>query len=142
MRFLTDILLALCVSSVFIGVLFLISPDGNLKNSVKYALSLAFIISVTASVSIGDFGFDFSPDIAEPNISYEEMAVANAKLVYGETLKQSGINFQDILVFTDKDEFDNIKIIKVVIRTDEAPSAIKEALKEVCDNIEVVVENE
>ncbi len=142
MRFLTDILLAVCVSSVFIGALFLISPDGNLKNSVKYALSLVFIISVIASASFGDLGFEFSLNTGEPDISYEEMAVANAKLVYSETLKQSEINFSDISVFTDKDEFDNIKIIRVVIKTKESPSAVKSALGEVCNNIEVVVENE
>lgn len=142
MKFLTDILLAVCVSSVFIGVLFLISPDGNLKNSVKYALSLAFIISVVASAKLGDLGLDFSVSTAEQNISYEEMAVANAKLVYSETLKKSKINFSDIAVFTDKDEDGDIKIIKVVIKTDESPSAVKNALGEVCDNIEVVVENE
>lgn len=142
MNFLTNILLALCVSSVFIGLLFLISPDGNLKNSVKYALSLAFIISVVGSVSIGKFQFDFSPTEAKNTVSYEEMAVANAKLVYSQTLSRSKINFSDISVFTDKDEVGDIKIIKVVIKTNESEGAVKSALGEVSDNIEVVVENE
>ena len=142
MNFLTDILLAICVSAVFIGALFLISPDGNLKNSVKYTLSLAFIISVVASASIGDFGLDFSTNALGESISYEAMAVANAKLVYSQTLKRSDINFFEISVFTNKAEGDDIKIIKVVIKTNESESAVKTALGEVCDNIEVVVENE
>ncbi len=142
MSFLTDILLALCVSSVFVGALFLICPDGNLKSSVKYALSLAFIISVAASASFGDLNVDFNAHTAETYISYEEMAVANAKLVYSQALQKSGIKFSDLSVFTDKDELDNIKIIRVVIKTNESPHRVRAALGEVCNNIEVVVENE
>lgn len=142
MSFLTDILLAICVSAVFIGALFLISPDGNLKNSVKYALSLAFVISVVASARVGNFSLDFPNDTIKQGIGFEEMAVANAKLVYSETLKRSNIKFSEISVFTNKDESNNIKIIKVVVKTNESESAVKTALGEVCNNIEVVVENE
>ena len=133
---------AFCVTSVFIGALFMIAPEGNMSKSVKYVLSLAFLLSLVTVVSFGKSEQKIQVDNIENGISYEEISVVNARLVYSETLRQSGINFSFIEVFTDKNENGDIKIIKVVVKTEESEERVRSALSEVCKNIEVAVENE
>lgn len=113
-----------------------------MSKSVKYVLSLAFLLSLVTVVSFGKVEQKIQVDNIENDISYEEISVVNARLVYSEALRQSGINFSFIEVFTDKNENGDIKIIKVVVKTEESKERVRSALSEVCENIEVAVENE
>ena len=57
-------------------------------------------------------------------------------------VKNSGIEFNEIEIYTDKDETNSISINKVVIYTACTKQAVLEALGEAAENIEVEIINE
>lgn len=143
MNILASLLAAFCASAVFIGALYMICPEGAMKNSVKYILGLVFLISVIAASGItvkkSDLDFDM---IEAPAVSAKDLDIASAKYVYSFALKENDIDFSEITVCTDKYEDGSIYISKVIIKSDENREKILSALAEAAKNIEVVIENE
>ena len=62
MNYLTEIVSAFCVVCVFVGSLYMLCPDGKLSKSIKYVLSLVFLVSVMmiAGMGKGKINFDFN----------------------------------------------------------------------------------
>ncbi len=141
MEYVKAIILSFCVASVFIGILYIITPDGNISKSVKYLLSLAFLVTVITAGKVGNIDVEL-PDFEVSQAEVDELLVENAKLTYSEALRNSNINFSAVTVFTNKDENGNIKITKVEIKTDQTYEAVKQALGEVANTVEVIITNE
>ena len=141
MEFVKSIILSFCAASVFIGILYTITPDGNISKSVKYLLSLAFIITVIVAGKSVKVSVEL-PELQVTQSDAYNLLAQNARLTYSEALKNSNINFSNITVFTNKDENGDIKIIRVEIKTEETEKAVKQALGEVSLLAEVIVINE
>lgn len=96
---------ALCAACVLIGALHLITPDGAMSKPVKYALSVVFLISVisAAAIPLKKISVDITvPDCEE--YSEESLYATSAEYVYGQLLKNAGIEFTKITVCTDKSD--------------------------------------
>ncbi len=143
MNFLSSAISSFCASCVFIGALFMLCPEGNISKSVKYVLSLVFLVTVISAAGIGvkNFNIDFDFE-SVPTVSTEQMDNLSIKLAFEEVLRKNGINFEEITVFTDKLETDSISINKVIIRSDCEKEKIYSVLGNVANSIEVEVINE
>lgn len=134
---------SLCAAGICFGALYIICPSGKMAKSVKYIFSLCFllIIITTAGVTVkkADFDFDFS---AEAQIDTEKTKIATAEYVYGLALKNAGIEFSRITVFTDNLPDGSISISKVLIYSDCDRQRIITALGQAAENFEVEVINE
>lgn len=121
----------------------MLCPEGSISKSVKYLLSLVFLVMVVSAAGMGvknlDINFDFTQQAA---VSTEQLEGVNIRLIFEETLRQNGINFEEITVFTDKLETGGISITKVIIRSDCEKEKISSVLSNVANSIEVEVINE
>lgn len=143
MSYFTSFITSLCAACIMIGALHMICPDGAMGKSVKYILSLIFIVSVIAAASFNIQNFDWNTDYAVPEIqSDESLQSASARYVYSAALKSAGINFREITVCTDKSESGSIIISKVIIYSDCDAAKIRVALGAVAENLEVEIINE
>lgn len=136
----SSFLISLCAACVFIGALHMICPDGVMADSVKYLLSVVFLVSVL-SVSALPLGH-FSPEpfhVQENAESETDLTVAAAKYVYTAALQNAGINFREITVCTDKSEDGSIIISKLIIRSDCEETKIKDALGAAAEHFEIEV---
>lgn len=128
-----------CGACVLIGALYILCPDSAMSKSIKYALSLVFIISViTAAAAVGriDISFDTNA-VSAP--SADELAAASARYAYSYALEKEKINFSEITVCTDKSEDGSIIISKVIIYSDANKEDIFRALGEAAENYEIEV---
>lgn len=133
---------ALCAACVLIGALHLITPDGAMSKPVKYALSVVFLISVisAAAIPLKKTSVDITvPDCEE--YSEESLYATSAEYVYGQLLKNAGIEFTKITVCTDKSDDGSIIISKVTVFSGRSAAEIKRALGVVAENYEVEVIN-
>lgn len=143
MNYISSVLIAFCVSAVFIGSLFMLCPDGTMSKTVRYMLGICFILSVITAAGFTapkkDVKFDFSHPDTEVN---DDILLTCAEYTYGYALQAAGIDYEEILIFTDKTESDSISITKVSVKTACPKEKVLEALGQVAENIEVEIENE
>lgn len=143
MSYFTEIVSAFCVVCVFVGALYMLCPEGKLSKSVKYVLSLVFLVSVMAVAGMGKGEFDFDINFSQKeDISIDQIENLNLKFAFEEILQKNGINFKEIEIFTDKLENGGISINKVIIRSDCEKEKIFAALADITDSIEVEVIDE
>lgn len=142
MNYISAFLMAFCVACVFIGCLYMLCPDGAISKSVKYILSLVFLLTVISAagftVKKAEIDIDFSP----PETSTEALDTATAKYVYSYALQKAGIEFEEIEIFTNKAADGSISINKVVIYSASPKDTVMSALGEAAKNIEVEIINE
>ena len=142
MSYFTSFITSICAACIMIGALHMICPDGAMGKSVKYILSLIFIVSVIAA-AFSIRNFDWNTDYTVPEIqSDESLQSASARYVYAAALKSAGINFREITVCTDKSESGSIIISKVIIYSDCDAAKIRVALGAAAENLEVEIINE
>lgn len=143
MNIITSLLTAFCASAVFIGALYMICPDGAMNKTVKFVLGLVFLLSVIAASGItlsqADISFEIPKQEAADTAALDTAA---AEYVYSYALKNSGIDFSEITVCTDKSADGSIYISKVIIKSEENREKILSALGEAAKNIEVEIKNE
>ena len=142
MKIFSQLITAFCASSVFIGILYILCPDGVMSKSVKYVLSLAFLLSVVG-VSFAVRGGNTDYRLPEyTSADTQALDTAAARQVYAYALAQSQINFKEITVCTNKASDGSIIISKIIIFSDEDAEKIRNALGEVAENYEVEIVNE
>ncbi len=142
MKIFSQLITSFCASSVFIGMLYILCPDGVMSKSVKYLLSLTFLLSVIAvsfTVKKSDFNFKAEEYTLQ---SSAEADTALARQVYATALKNAGINFKEITVCTNKAEDGSIIISKIIIQSNAESQKIMDALSEAAKNYEVEIINE
>ncbi len=143
MNGMTSFITAVCVSCVFIGVLQLVCPDGAMEKSVKYIISLVFLVTVMAAGFGLSGGFDGEIDFKEhQSISAEEIRAKITEQIYRRALTNAGINFSKITVCTTKAQNGSIIINKVIIYSDCEKMQILNALGLSNENTEVEIINE
>lgn len=143
MNYFSSVVIAFCVACIIIGVLYILCPDGEISKTVKYVLGLCFILSVITAtgINVKKADFDFSFSVIQ-NADSTALDTANAKLVYSMALQNSGIDFSEITVCTDKLRDGSIVINKVIIRSDCEKDKILSALGETAKVYEVEIINE
>jgi hypothetical protein len=142
MNYITSFLTAFCVSSVFIGCLHIICPEGNISKPVKYLFSLLFIVIILSSAKIFT-GTKIDLNIPTVNMeSQDELQISSAKYIFSYVLNSNGINFSEITVCTDKSDDSGIVISKVIIHTDCQKEKVLTALGELSKNREVEIIND
>ncbi|MBE6749674.1 MAG: hypothetical protein E7560_00730 [Ruminococcaceae bacterium] len=143
MNWFTSAVTAFCVSSVFIGVIYIICPDGVMNKIVKYVLSLCFLATLIVSVNVFAKNDSFHIEINEHILAdTENLDITSAKYIYSYALQKEGINFKEIEILTDKAEDGSIVINKIIVNSDCREEEITNALGEAAKNFEVVVINE
>ena len=89
---------AFCTAGICFGALFIICPSGKMERSVKYVLSLCFLVIIVAVAGVGiknaNIEFEFDTDTI---IETENLDNATAKYVFAEVLRDAKINFKEIL---------------------------------------------
>lgn len=143
MKIISAFIVAFCVAAILIGGLYMFCPDGALSKSVKYILSLAFLLTVISATGItvknADFSIDFTLAPATDSYTLETQA---AEYVYSYALQKNEINYSKIEILTDKTDNGGICINKVIIYSDSERSAVLSALGDAAENTEVEVRNE
>lgn len=142
MNYLSSFFIAFCVSSIFIGAVFILCPTGQMSKSVRFVFSLVFTLIIISSALKINFNFDFTPDTNGIGSNAEAIEKSSAVYVYSECLKQNKIDFSEISVLTTKTDDGRIVISKVLIFSKEEKNKILSALSVIAQNLEVEVINE
>ncbi len=142
MNHLNSFFISFCVSSIFIGFVFIICPNGQMKNSVKYILSLVFTLIIISSALKIDFNLSLEPNAGDTHAQTQAINEATAVYVYKSLLEKADIEFSEISVFTNKTDDGSIVISKVLIFSQEDKSKILTALEGLEQNTEVEIINE
>lgn len=143
MNYISSVLIAFCVSAVFIGSLFMLCPDGTMSKTVRYMLGICFILSVITAAGFTAPKTNIKLDLSDPKTeANEDILLSCAEYTYGYALQAAGIDYEEILIFTDKSDSDSISITKVSVKTACPREKVLEALGQVAENIEVETENE
>lgn len=143
MSWFKSFIMAFCTAGICFGALFILSPSGKMERSVKYVLSLCFLVIIIAVAGFGikTADIDFSYDI-ETSLETEDLKKDIAVAVFETALDNAGINFKEISVFTDNDNKDGISCNKIKIITDCSRERVVSALGGEIDGFEVEVVNE
>lgn len=113
-----------------------------MSKPVKYVFCLCFIccmLSSTALIKNVDFS-EISFDNTKQQIINEEMSAETARQVFASALTKSDIDFEKIMVNTNKMNDGSISIIKVTIYTNAPPDAVKAVFYNVDFEVEVINE--
>lgn len=142
MNYVSGLLTAVCASSIFIGALYMLCPQGNIQKSVSYILSLVFLLSVITAgkIAVKKPQIDFDMDMSQ--VDTTGLDTATAKYVYSYALQKAGIDFEEIIIYTDKNDSNSIFISKILVISAEEKEKIIKALSEAAKNIKVEVSNE
>lgn len=143
MNWFKSLITAICTAGICFGALYIICPIGKMAKSVKYVFSLCFLLIIITVVGVNvkfnTYEFGFENSIKFDNSQTE---VATAKSVYELALKNAGIEFSQIEVFTDISEEGDISINKVIVYSACEKEKIVAALTPAAENFEVEVINE
>jgi len=143
MNTLTQLITTFCAACIFIGALYIVCPNGEMNKSVKYILSLAFLLTVITATGITVKKGNFNLEIPQYQaVQSEQLDTASAEYAYAYVLRAADINFSKITVCTDKTNDGSIVISKVIICSDCEETRILQALGEAAKNFEVEVINE
>lgn len=143
MNFIYSVLTAFCAACIFIGTLYILCPEGAISKSVKYLLSLVFLVSVIAATgAVAKKGDIELPAVTTPEINTQNLDSANAELFYSYLLNREGIEFSKISVCTDKSDDGSIIISKVLIYSSQSREEILKVLAGVAEKTEVEIINE
>lgn len=143
MKVISTVLISVCVSCIFMGAVQILCPKGNMEKSVKYLVSLAFLVMI---ISCGGINMNFQefkiPIENRKTESLEEMDKKTAEYVISSLLEKSNIKFEEIDVYMDKSKDNSIVISKVLVKTNAKRETVVNALGEISKNFMVEVINE
>lgn len=128
MNALGNFAVSFCISCTVIGGLYMLCPKGAAEKAVKYIFSLIFLICIISSVPVlKKINADIILSENELQIS-DEMRETAARLTVEAALRNAGIEFNEITLYTDKSENGSIKITKVRVVSSAPYEKIQEAL--------------
>lgn len=143
MNWFNSLITAFCTAGICFGALFIISPSGKMERSVKYVLSLCFLIIVITisgvKMKMSDFNIDFN---VVSSVDADELKNSATEYTVALALQKAEIDFREIYVSTDNLETDGISCTKVKIYTDCDKQKIVNILGEETENFKVEVINE
>lgn len=143
MSWFNSVVTAVCAAGICFGAIFIICPNGKMERSVKYVLSLCFLLIIITIAGVGvkvsDFQLDFENTVS---VDARELEIAAAQYTIELALKNAGIDFREISVSTDNLSTGGISCTKVKIYTDCDKQRIVNALGGERKDFEVEVINE
>lgn len=143
MNWFNSLITAFCTAGICFGALFIISPSGKMERSVKYVLSLCFLMMIITisgvNIKMSNFDVDFNTSVS---LDTDELEISTAEYTIALALQKAGIDFREIYVSTDNLETDGISCTKVKIYTDCERGKIVNILGEETENFKVEVINE
>ena len=143
MNWFNSLITAFCAAGICFGALFIISPTGKMERSVKYILSLCFLIIVITisgvKIKMSDFDINFN---TVSSVDTDELQNSATEYTVALALQKAGIDFREIYVSKDILETDGISCTKVKIYTDCDRQKIVNILGEETENFKVEVINE
>ncbi len=143
MNWFNSLITAFCTAGICFGALFIISPSGKMERSVKYVLSLCFLIVVITisgvKMKMNDFNIDFN---STASVDTDELENSVTEYTIALALQKAEIDFREIYVSTDNLEIEGISCTKVKIYTDCDKQKIVNILGEETENFKVEVINE
>lgn len=143
MNWFNSLITAFCTAGICFGALFIISPSGKMERSVKYVLSLCFLIIVITisgvKMKMSDFDINFN---TISSVDADELENSATEYTIALVLQKAGIDFREIYVSTDNLETDGISCTKVKIYTDCEREKIVNILGEETESFKVEVINE
>lgn len=141
MREINSFIISFCVSSIGLGFLYLLCPNGSMSAIVKYVFCLCFVCCVIGAVVVmPNVDLTLFENKQETNILTEQNVAITAQTIFCEALRKQNINFKKVIVKTNKLGDDSIVISKIYVYTDEPTQKITDTLAS--DDYEVVVINE
>ena len=141
MQGINSFIISFCVSSILLGFLYLLCPNGNMSASVKYVFCLCLVCCILGTaVAIPNVDLSFFENKQEIPILTEQNTATTAQAIFCEALTKQNINFRKITVDTNKLADNSIIISKICVYTDESPQKVIDVLAS--DSYEVVVINE
>lgn len=143
MNWFNSLITAFCAAGICFGALFIISPTGKMERSVKYILSLCFLIIVItiSGVKIKMSNFDINFNTVS-SVDTDELQNSATEYTIALALQKAGIDFREIYVSKDILETDGISCTKVKIYADCDRQKIVNILGEETENFKVEVINE
>lgn len=143
MNWFNSLITAFCTAGICFGLLILICPNGKLQKSVRFTVSLCFlliIISVAGvKITLDNFEIDFN---ANSSVDISSMETKAAEYTFSLALQNAGIEFEKISVYTDNSSSDSIGFTVVEIYTQCDRQRIINALGGERQGLEVRVINE
>lgn len=140
MNGLYDFMVAFCSGCILLGFLYMITPDGSMKQPVKYVFCLCFLCCIfSCMIKFSKLSFS-KVKIKDTEIITESNSAFAAKAVFMQALNDENINYKKIIVDTNKLSDGSIIIDRVTVYTDALEDSIIEAIGS--DSYEVVIINE
>ena len=141
MKSISQIVMGISASAIFIGALFILSPSGNTNKSVRYVFALAFLCSCVAMFSgVSGFKFDLTPKNKTPDYTTAaNLTEHQAEYICAAALRDKNISFDKISVSTDIDEKTGIFISNIEVYSSVDEELIKKIINETVETKEVTV---
>lgn len=140
-----SVILGICIASVGLGAMYMLRPEGATVKAVRFAFAVIFLtLTVTLIVSLFAKGERLLPSLSGSYefISAEAIAKIEAEQLTREVLKEKGIKYDKIEIFTNKDDGGGISIKRITVKTSENPEYIRDSITAVikADGVEVINE--
>lgn len=138
-----SVILGLCIASISLGSMYMLRPSGATEKSVRLSFAVIFLSLLVVSLSNllkTDFnGIKFTFNSFSNDYS-ENIVSTQAEFLCQEILKEKGIDFKGIEIFTDKTEDGSISIKRITVESTAEPDAIKNSIAAVIatDGVEVI----
>ena len=139
------VILGICIASVSLGAMYMLRPSGNTEKTVRFGFAVIFL-TLTLSLFISFFtgGTKILPTYAvSPDLSAaEKITKISAKQIVAEVLRDKGLEFKEIEIFTNIEESGGISIKRITVETDENAERVIDSINAVIKSGGVEVINE
>ena len=140
-----SVILGICIASIGLGAMYMLKPEGATAKAVRFAFAVIFLtLTVTLVVSLFVKGDRLLPSLSSDTelLSYESIARLEAEQLAAEVLKEKGIKYEKIEIFTNKEDSGSISIKRITVKTNENPEYVRDSITAVikADGVEVINE--
>ncbi|MBO4468320.1 MAG: hypothetical protein J5766_03365, partial [Clostridia bacterium] len=100
---------------------------GKMTKTVKYVMILVLVSAMTGIFAV-NFNLEFKTDNTASVVSDGQRDEKMITAVFENALKMNNVNFEKIIIFTDKTEEGSITITKIRVYSDEKIEKIVSAI--------------
>ena len=127
MREFTSFAISFCGVLIAAAGIYMLLPEGKMSKAVKYIVVLTLLSALIGLFSV-NFSIRFPKIESEFKVQDEYRDEKVIKAVFESALKMNNIEFEKIIIFTDKNEEGSITITKVQIYSSEEEQKIISAV--------------
>ena len=138
-----SLVLSFSIASVVFGLIFTLTPNGRLLKNVRFNFAVIFLSLIFFSgANILNIDFNFEKSI-NASISYSESIIkAQAETLCIAALEEKGCSFEEIVIYTNKNEDGSISIKRIAAKTKDDIVKVRNTLNEVIKTETLEVRNE